>query len=225
MRLLLLQHACTADIVLDLHCCFDASRHLFTLPSQAPRFMTLASRLNCAAVLTADVSGGNSFDEACSLPWHELARRYPSAGLDAEACAACVLPTLQMCHTMRCSTLVFTRRQVLLSWAAWLTLKQTLPPRPARPSWHSYGRTAASHKAAASMVLTSSLRLLPRATRLRLQPYTRSCLHTQVTHRCAQRAAIVCPPRCAVTLSERGCELYGWYRCTRAARAAAVPGV
>lgn len=89
LRLRLLQHACTADIVLDLHCCFDASRHLFTLPSQAERFTPLSSRLNCAAVLTADVSGGNSFDEACSVPWNELARRYPNAGFDVDTCLAC----------------------------------------------------------------------------------------------------------------------------------------
>jgi hypothetical protein len=89
MRMQLLHHACTADLVLDLHCCFDASRHLFTLPSQAERFKSLASRLHCTALLTADVSGGNSFDEACSLPWLDLARRYPHSGLDDEICAAC----------------------------------------------------------------------------------------------------------------------------------------
>lgn len=106
MRLRLLQHACTADLVLDLHCCFDACRHLFTLPSQAQvpsyfqtqnpnplttnqMFNSLSSRLRCAAVLTADVSGGNAFDEACSLPWQTLSRQYPGAGFDAETCAAC----------------------------------------------------------------------------------------------------------------------------------------
>ncbi len=89
MRLRLLQYACTADMVLDLHCCFDASTHIFTLPSQAARFTSLSARLNCAALLTADVSGGNSFDEACSVPWHDLSRQYPGAGLDENTCAAC----------------------------------------------------------------------------------------------------------------------------------------
>lgn len=67
LRLRLLQHACGADIVLDLHCCFDATTHIFALPSQADRFKSLSSRLSCAALLTAEVSGGNSFDEACSV--------------------------------------------------------------------------------------------------------------------------------------------------------------
>jgi predicted deacylase len=113
----LLQHACTADIVLDLHCCFDASKHLFTLPSQAqvppaaptPKqhhkpltttqmFTSLSSRLGCAAVLTADISGGNSFDEACSLPWHVLSRLYPNAGFNAETCASCTSDASKMQH-------------------------------------------------------------------------------------------------------------------------------
>jgi hypothetical protein len=52
-------------------------------------FTSLSSRLGCAAVLTADISGGNSFDEACSLPWHVLSRLYPNAGFNAETCASC----------------------------------------------------------------------------------------------------------------------------------------
>jgi hypothetical protein len=113
LRMRLLEHACTADLVLDLHCCFDASRHLFTLPSQAQvcstlamqndkpltipqMFASLSSRLKCAAVLTADISGGNSFDEACSVPWQTLSRLYPHAGFDAETCASCASQTKKM---------------------------------------------------------------------------------------------------------------------------------
>ena len=36
---------------------------------------------------------------------------------------------------------------------------------------------------------------------------------------------MTCAARGVVTLCERGCELHGWHRHTRAARAAAVPGV
>jgi predicted deacylase len=85
--------------VLDLHCCFDASRHLFTLPSQAAIFSSLAARLNCAAVLTAEVSGGNSFDEACSVPWQTLSRLYPHAGFDPDTCASCTVELGGMADT------------------------------------------------------------------------------------------------------------------------------
>lgn len=79
LQRLLLKHACDADVVLDLHCDFDAAVHLYLLPQQWPQLRTLAARLQAGAALTVEDSGGNSFDEACALPWINLARQFPQA--------------------------------------------------------------------------------------------------------------------------------------------------
>ncbi|MFU1924814.1 succinylglutamate desuccinylase, partial [Klebsiella pneumoniae] len=72
MQRLLYRHACDADLVLDLHCDFEAAIHLYTLPQQWPAFASLAARLGAAVGLLAEESGGGSFDEACSVPWLRL---------------------------------------------------------------------------------------------------------------------------------------------------------
>lgn len=77
MQRLLYRHACDADLVLDLHCDFEAAIHLYTLPQQWPAFASLAARLGAAVGLLAEESGGGSFDEACSVPWLRLSRLYP----------------------------------------------------------------------------------------------------------------------------------------------------
>ncbi|MBF2901617.1 succinylglutamate desuccinylase/aspartoacylase family protein, partial [Pseudomonas aeruginosa] len=69
MQRVLYRHACDADLVLDLHCDFEAAIHLYTLPQQWPAFASLAARLGAAVGLLAEESGGGSFDEACSVPW------------------------------------------------------------------------------------------------------------------------------------------------------------
>ncbi|MGL4976359.1 MAG: succinylglutamate desuccinylase/aspartoacylase family protein, partial [Bosea sp. (in: a-proteobacteria)] len=81
---LLLGMALQADLVLDLHCDAEAVSHLYTLPSSAEVFEPLSRLLGAQAVLLADVSGGNPFDEAVSRPWAELADR----GLAPQACHA-----------------------------------------------------------------------------------------------------------------------------------------
>ncbi|MGV8403509.1 hypothetical protein ACV33W_30380, partial [Pseudomonas aeruginosa] len=48
MQRLLYRHACDADLVLDLHCDFEAAIHLYTLPQQWPAFASLAARLGAA---------------------------------------------------------------------------------------------------------------------------------------------------------------------------------
>ncbi len=63
MQRLLYRHACDADLVLDLHCDFEAAIHLYTLPQQWPAFASLAARLGAAVGLLAEESGGGSFDE------------------------------------------------------------------------------------------------------------------------------------------------------------------
>lgn len=92
MQRLLLKHACDADVVLDLHCDFDAAVHLYLLPQQWPQLRSLAARLHAGAALTLEDSGANSFDEACALPWVQLARQFPQAAVPL----ACLAVTVEL---------------------------------------------------------------------------------------------------------------------------------
>lgn len=92
LQRLLLQHACDADLVLDLHCDFEAAVHLYCLPQHAAALRSLAARLHAGAVLTAEDSGGNSFDESCSLPWLRLAQHFPQAAIPP----ACMATTVEL---------------------------------------------------------------------------------------------------------------------------------
>ncbi|MBX9908172.1 MAG: succinylglutamate desuccinylase/aspartoacylase family protein [Beijerinckiaceae bacterium] len=73
----LLGLALPADLVLDLHCDAEAAMHLYTHTAAAETFAPLAALLGARAVLVAEVSGGDPFDEALSRPWAELAREFP----------------------------------------------------------------------------------------------------------------------------------------------------
>ncbi|WP_439862074.1 succinylglutamate desuccinylase/aspartoacylase family protein [Pseudomonas sp. MBLB4136] len=90
LQRLLLGHACNADVVLDLHCDFEALVHLYCLPQQWSLLQPLAARLMAGAVLTTEDGGGSSFDEACSAPWLQLARRFPAADIPLACLAATV---------------------------------------------------------------------------------------------------------------------------------------
>lgn len=63
LRLLVLRSAAAADIVLDLHCDDDSLKHIFTSPELMPGLQDLADWIGVAATLTAEDSGGGSFDE------------------------------------------------------------------------------------------------------------------------------------------------------------------
>ncbi|MEO1908834.1 MAG: succinylglutamate desuccinylase/aspartoacylase family protein [Paracoccus sp. (in: a-proteobacteria)] len=73
----LMGQALDADVVLDLHCDSEAEMHLYTQPAAWDRLAPLAALTACQAVLLAEVSGGNPFDEALSGPWTALAARFP----------------------------------------------------------------------------------------------------------------------------------------------------
>lgn len=72
--LMLLAH--DADIVLDLHCDFEAVLHLYTEDPCWPQLEPLARYLGADAVLLNQQPGGHSFDEACGSPWWQLAQRF-----------------------------------------------------------------------------------------------------------------------------------------------------
>lgn len=63
LRLITLRSAAQADIVLDLHCDDDSLKHIFTSPELMPGLQDLADWMGSIATLTAEDSGGGSFDE------------------------------------------------------------------------------------------------------------------------------------------------------------------
>jgi hypothetical protein len=87
LKVALLGLALDADLVLDLHCDAEAEVHLYTLPTLGDRLVPLTARLGAVAVLTAEVSGHNPFDEAVSRPWVDLAAAFPDHPLP-QACAS-----------------------------------------------------------------------------------------------------------------------------------------
>jgi predicted deacylase len=75
-RLTLQRLACDAEMVLDLHCDFEAVEHLYTTPQAWPRVEALSRYLGVHASLLATDSGGQSFDECFSLVWWNLQQRF-----------------------------------------------------------------------------------------------------------------------------------------------------
>jgi hypothetical protein len=73
----LLGLALPCDLVLDLHCDAEACMHLYTHTGSVETFAPLAQHLGALAVLVAENSGGDPFDEALSRPWFELAAAFP----------------------------------------------------------------------------------------------------------------------------------------------------
>ncbi|MFD1560269.1 succinylglutamate desuccinylase/aspartoacylase family protein [Paraburkholderia silviterrae] len=75
-RLALQRLSYDADVVLDLHCDFEAAMHLYTNPDLWPDVEPLARYLDAKASLLALNSIGNPFDEIHSFCWSELRARY-----------------------------------------------------------------------------------------------------------------------------------------------------
>ena len=90
LRHALLGLAHDADIVLDLHADNEAVLHLYLGTPLWPDAADLAAELDARAVLLAEISGGNPFDEACSGPWWALARRFPDLPIPPACLAATV---------------------------------------------------------------------------------------------------------------------------------------
>ena len=86
----LLRHAVDADYVLDLHCDTEAVVHVYTGTALVERGRLLARLLGAHALLVAEASGDDPFDEACSRPWWELAARFPRHPIGLSCFAATV---------------------------------------------------------------------------------------------------------------------------------------
>lgn len=72
----LMMQAVGADIVLDLHCDTEAVVHLYTGTPHAETALQLAGLMGAQAVLTAEQSGDQPFDEAVASHWWELSKQY-----------------------------------------------------------------------------------------------------------------------------------------------------
>lgn len=77
LRLLVLKSAIAADIVLDLHCDDDSLKHIFTSPELMPGLQDLADWMGVAATLTAEDSGGGSFDEVMPTLYRKARLAHP----------------------------------------------------------------------------------------------------------------------------------------------------
>lgn len=97
LRRTLLALAIDAEVVLDLHCDNEAVLHLYTLPALWPEVEPLARLSGSRAVLVADVSGDEPFDEACSAVWQRLSAALAErTGSRIELPEACVAVTVEL---------------------------------------------------------------------------------------------------------------------------------
>jgi uncharacterized protein len=72
LRKLLMQLAIPCATVIDLHCDGESVVHLYAGTPLAQACKPLAQAMGAHALLTAEVSGDNPFDEALSRPWWEV---------------------------------------------------------------------------------------------------------------------------------------------------------
>lgn len=88
LRLLVLKSAAAADIVLDLHCDDDSLKHIFTSPELMPGLQDLTDWMGVAATLTAEDSGGGSFDEVLPTLYRKARLAHPDHPIPAATEAA-----------------------------------------------------------------------------------------------------------------------------------------
>lgn len=90
LKHLLLSLSFDADIVLDLHCDYQAVTHVYVGSPLWPDAADLSAQMGSQATLLAKVSGDNPFDEACSRVWWELAEKFPAYPIPCACLAATV---------------------------------------------------------------------------------------------------------------------------------------
>jgi predicted deacylase len=126
LRRTLLSLAIDADVVLDLHCDQDALMHLYTAPAAWPRIAPLAAALGARAVLLADASGDDPFDEACAGLWPRLAARFGAA---TPIPLACIATTVELRGEADVSHALAQRdAQAIVDYLATLGLVDGPPP-------------------------------------------------------------------------------------------------
>lgn len=90
LKHLLYRLSCDADVVLDLHCDYEATLHTYIGTPLWPGAADLAACLGSRVNLLADDSGGEAFDEANSRLWWRLAARFPQHPIPPACFAATV---------------------------------------------------------------------------------------------------------------------------------------
>jgi hypothetical protein len=88
LRHLVMTQAYDADYVLDLHCDNEALVHLFVTPDSMAELGELADHMGSVAQLTAEDSGGGSFDEVWPSLWTRLRQAHPNKPIPFSARAA-----------------------------------------------------------------------------------------------------------------------------------------
>lgn len=78
MRLIAMRAAHDADMVLDLHCDDESLIHIFTSPEMIPGLDDLAAHMGADATLTAEDSGGGSFDEVLPVLFRKAQKANPA---------------------------------------------------------------------------------------------------------------------------------------------------
>ncbi len=96
LRKQLVSLAFDADVVLDLHCDFEAALHLYTETPCWPKIAPLARLLGAQAVLLAKNSGGLSFDECLSGFWWQLAEALATELPEGALPQACASTTVEL---------------------------------------------------------------------------------------------------------------------------------
>ncbi len=95
-RRCLLQLSHDVDVVIDLHCDWEAVMHLYSEEACWPTIEPLAATLGCRAVLLAKDSGGGPFDERLSGLWWQLRERLLAAGVDRPLPQGCASTTVEL---------------------------------------------------------------------------------------------------------------------------------
>ena len=76
LQIALMSWSCDADYVLDLHCDHVAVMHLYASTARPEVTRALCQAVGAKLALIEDVSGGNAFDEAHTVPWRDLRARF-----------------------------------------------------------------------------------------------------------------------------------------------------
>jgi len=96
LRQHLMRLAADADIVLDLHCDYDAALHVYAGTPLWAQCEPLARYLGSSAQFLSTEAGGDPFDEACCRAWWELQTLAASDGLDVPIELACLAVTVEL---------------------------------------------------------------------------------------------------------------------------------
>lgn len=93
LRRTLLGLAIDAEVVLDLHSDGEGLLHIYTTPATWPQAEVLVRCLGAEVALLAERSGGDPFDEACSMVWLDIAKRL---GPDVPLPPGCMAATIEL---------------------------------------------------------------------------------------------------------------------------------